>query len=56
MIDMQTVKDAYHTFDINDVTLVRSAYNISDALSKVKVEPILRETLMTGHCHHSIEQ
>lgn len=56
MIDIQTVKDCYHTNEVNDVALVRSEYNVADTLSKVKANPALLEPLKTGNLHHAIEQ
>ena len=56
MIDLQTVQDSYNKNEITDVAHIRSIYNISDALTKVKKESILLDTLRTSKLSHPVEQ
>lgn len=36
MIDLQTVKDVYQSFEVNEVADIRLEYNIDDKLKKEK--------------------
>lgn len=40
MIDLQSVKDSYKSFAVIDVALVESAYNVADAVNKIKASSI----------------
>lgn len=48
MIDLWTVKNAYTSFDENDVALIRSNFNIADALTKLKTSCVFRESKLNG--------
>ena len=56
MIDLQTVQDSYNKNIITDVVHIRSLYNISDALTKVKKKSMLLDTLRTSKLSHPVEQ
>lgn len=56
MIDIQTVRDAYRSFEVNDVALVRSEFNIADALTKCKSQSIMIDTIRNGRLDHPIQQ
>ncbi len=56
MIDLQTVKESYDKKEINHVSFIRSEYNIADALTKVKKDSILLQTLKSGRLDHPVEQ
>lgn len=54
MLDSQAVKDAYHTYKVNDVALARSEYNVADAFKKSKESPVLIKALKTETFFHPI--
>ena len=56
MIDLQTVKESYDKKEIDNVSFIRSEYNISDALTKIKKDSILLKTLKSGKLDHPVEQ
>lgn len=56
MIDLQTVKDGYQPFEVNDVALIRSEFNIADGRTKVKENSVLMDTLRSANIFHPIEQ
>lgn len=45
MIDLQTLEDAYQSFEVNDVALIGSKFNIADRLTKVKENFSLIDTI-----------
>lgn len=55
MIDIQTVRDAYQSFKVTDVALVRSEFNIADALTKDKAQFILRKSVMNRKVDNLIQ-
>lgn len=56
MIDLQTVKDAYKSFEVNNIALVKSKYNVADASTNVRTSSILKALLTTGKLKHPNEQ
>lgn len=55
-VDLQTVKDAYKSFEVNDVVFVRSENKIADALIKLNAKLILHDTVTSGKILHSTRQ
>lgn len=56
IIDLQTVKNAYASFEVSDVALLLSKFNIADALTKVKTNSILLNTIKSKKIDHPIAQ
>lgn len=56
MIDLQIVRDPYKFYEVNDVALIKSENNISDALTKLETESILLEIILHGKNNRSYEQ
>lgn len=42
ILDIQTVRDVYQTFEITDVALVRFNFNIADVLTKNKAHFVMK--------------
>lgn len=56
MIDVQTVKDANNSFEISDVAIVKSEFNIANAPTKLKANLILMDTILNRKVDHPVEQ
>ena len=55
MIDIK-VKDTYHRNEIENIGFIRSEYNPSDALTKVKPSSILEIILSSSQLIYPVEQ
>lgn len=54
MIDLQTVKGAYNSFEMNYVAILESDNNIADAPTKFKTESNLPDKGLSGNFSHPI--
>lgn len=55
-IDLQNAKDVYAPFEVNDVALMRSEYNIANALTMAERKCVLFDTISNEKLDHAIEQ
>lgn len=55
-IDLQTVRDTNKAFGVNDVGLVKPEHSISDALTNLKTQSILWETIFRGKINPPFKQ
>lgn len=56
MIGLHAVKDASKRLEVNAVAIIRSAYDITDALSKVKSRSALLRTFSSNFQSHPVGQ
>lgn len=56
MLDLQTAKDAYQSFEVKEVPKIKSEHIIADAWTKVKGFSEFFETIITGYLKHPIDQ
>lgn len=56
MIDVAAARESYNKYEISNVGLVASDYNIADALTKEKCNPALEELLRTGKDMNPVKQ
>lgn len=56
MIYLKTVMEAYDSLEINDVALIRSKFTIADALTEVKTNFILLDTMKIEEIDYRIPQ
>lgn len=55
MINLQTVKDAYRSFEASAVALVKSQQKFEDALRNAKIDLIFMKAIKQGKIDHSIK-
>jgi hypothetical protein len=56
MIDIHAVREAYRRKELHNVALIRSEYNIADAMTKVPGNAALLQCLRTHQVRHHVEQ
>lgn len=54
--DLITVKNAYYSLEVNDDALMTSEFNIADALTIVKTDSILLDTIQYGKIDRPVAQ
>lgn len=53
---ISTVQDFYNEIEVQDVARIRSEYNITDALTKVKKQRSLIDALHTTNVSHPVQR
>lgn len=56
MIDLQNVKDAFMSFEVNDVVFIRFGFHITCGLTKTKHNSAVIDALKAANISHLIEQ
>lgn len=56
MIDLQTVRNTYASFEVNNVVLIRSDFTVAHALKKIEINSVLLESITAGKSVHPVEQ
>jgi hypothetical protein len=56
MIDMYAAREAYRRHDLDNISLIKSEFNLADALTKVPGNSALLDTLRTHRISHPVAQ